>query len=152
MFAALTFDREPLIITWSNFLGLFNSWVQTVGGFAAFGLVLGLIGYAVLHRGRIGGPRSWTTALVIQSALLSLTMYLLLGLLLLPDLIEAWFSEKGEMPTATGLRLGAASLLDGRRGLRSHRGSGTHRPRSTAAPLPPDLGPGLVDLQGSHSP
>ncbi len=46
MFAALTFDREPLSMGW----GSLNSWVQTVGGFAAAALVMWLIVYAASRR------------------------------------------------------------------------------------------------------
>src|ERR1043166_1989112 len=50
MFAALTLDREPMVLSWDTFLGSLISWTQLVGGFAMVGLVLWLIAYR-LSRG-----------------------------------------------------------------------------------------------------
>jgi hypothetical protein len=55
MFAALTFDRDPLTLSWDTFLGSLNSWTQIVGGFAMVGLVLWLIAYLVSRRGAAAG-------------------------------------------------------------------------------------------------
>jgi hypothetical protein len=50
MFAALTFERDPVTLTAATFLGGLNSWLQTFGGFAAVGLLLWLTAFAAARR------------------------------------------------------------------------------------------------------
>jgi len=50
MFAALTFDREPLALSWETFFPFINSWTQIAGGFAMLGLLVWLLAYK-LSRG-----------------------------------------------------------------------------------------------------
>src|SRR5438093_911756 len=55
MFAALTFDREPLALSWDTFVTSLNSWTQIAGGFAMLGLVIWLIAYLASRGGPEGG-------------------------------------------------------------------------------------------------
>jgi hypothetical protein len=89
MFAALTFERDPLALTWNNFWDALASWVQTVGGFAAFGLLLWLIAYALARRGgsdtmtilaRLGGAGGVGVLLVLALLFGPLGIVLLLFL------------------------------------------------------------------------
>jgi hypothetical protein len=104
MFAALIFDREPLVLNWGNLPVLLNTWVQTVGGFAAVGLLLGLVGYAMLPKGRRGRSHPLRTALVSGAAVLSGLCYLVLAGLYVPDLLTGLPQQEEVAPAVTGWR------------------------------------------------
>jgi hypothetical protein len=77
MFAALTFDRDPLTFSWGALLSMLNSWTQITGGFAMVGLVLWLIAHAVSSRGSPEGGNALVRAMA--TSLLGVLAILLLG-------------------------------------------------------------------------
>lgn len=113
MFAALTIEREPLLLTWSTLPAVLVGWVQSFGGLAAAGLFLVLLSRALGPRGpadRGGGFGKSLTGLILVLAGVSAAGYVLLGLLHLPDLLATLRGAEAP-PPPTGWRAAAVFWL-----------------------------------------
>jgi hypothetical protein len=85
MFAALTFDHEPHVLTW----GSVNFWVQTVGGFAAVAIAIWLLMYV------IGGGRRDPGSIMAQVGWMLLVSLLFSPLAVILILLYAQFGRGG---------------------------------------------------------
>jgi ABC-type transport system involved in multi-copper enzyme maturation permease subunit len=111
MFAALTFDREPLTFSWGWLLSALISWTQTVGGFAAIGLFIGLTVVLIQRGGHRREERSTLLALLAGTAALAALSYVVVGLLYLPEILDWLGSEGGTLEQATGWRRTAQEVF-----------------------------------------
>jgi hypothetical protein len=85
MFAALTFDHEPHVLTWSSV----DFWVQTVGGFAAVAMAIWLLMYL------IGGGRRDPGSIMAQVGWLLLVALLFSPLAVIVILLYSQLGRGG---------------------------------------------------------
>lgn len=103
MFAALTFDRDPLSQSGTSFWTSLNDWVQTAGGLAAFCFLVGLVILGLRRRGS-GTPTGGVGRLVLVTGSFTVAVYVFLAFLYGPELIAWWKSDSGNVPPPTPSR------------------------------------------------